>query len=100
MELAFALGASGAVVAGLAAELRLFAPSRAFRRREAIVWSTSWLLRAVAVAAGIALADGPTSSGGGGDEAPRLGAQGTCASGSSGEQAGIELSRPPKRRHR
>ena len=59
MELAFALAAAGGVVAGLGFELRLFAPSRAPRRGEAILWSAGWLLLAVAVAAGIALADGP-----------------------------------------
>jgi tellurite resistance protein TerC len=39
--------------------LRLFAPSRAPRRGEAIVWSLAWLLLAVAVAIGIALSGGP-----------------------------------------
>jgi tellurite resistance protein TerC len=37
----------------------LFAPSRAPRRKEAIVWSTGWLLLAVVVAAVIALTGGP-----------------------------------------
>ena len=59
MELAFASAAVAAVVAGLGVELRLFAPSRAPRRGEAIVWSTGWLLLAVAVAAAIALTGGP-----------------------------------------
>jgi integral membrane protein TerC family protein len=59
VEFAFAPAAAVAVVAGLGVELRLFAPSRAPRRREAIVWSIGWLLLALAVAAGIALADGP-----------------------------------------
>lgn len=48
MELAFA-AAAAAAVAGLGVELRLFAPRRAPRRGEAIVWSTGWLLLAVAV---------------------------------------------------
>ena len=58
-ELLFAFAAAAAVLAGLGLELRLFAPSRAPRRGEAIIWSTGWLLIAVAVAAGIALASGP-----------------------------------------
>jgi tellurite resistance protein TerC len=60
MELAFAPAAAAAVVAGLGVELRLFAPSRMPRRNEAIVWSVGWLLLAGAVAAGIAIAGGPT----------------------------------------
>jgi tellurite resistance protein TerC len=59
VELAFAPAAAAAVVLGLGVELRLFAPSRAPRRGEAIVWSTGWLLLAVTVAAGIALSGGP-----------------------------------------
>jgi tellurite resistance protein TerC len=59
VELAFAPVAAAAVVAGLGLESRLFAPSRAPRRKEAIVWSTGWLLLAVVVAAVIALTDGP-----------------------------------------
>jgi TerC family integral membrane protein len=59
VELAFAPVAAAAVVAGLGVELRLFAPNRAPRRGEAIVWSTGWLLLAVAVGAGIALTGGP-----------------------------------------
>jgi hypothetical protein len=43
-ELALAPAAALAVVAGLGVELRLFAPSRAPRRGEAIAWSTGWLL--------------------------------------------------------
>jgi len=59
LELAFAPIAAVAVVAGLAVELRLFAPGRAPGKREAILWSTGWLLLALAVAVGIALAGGP-----------------------------------------
>jgi tellurite resistance protein TerC len=59
VELALAPAAAFAVVAGLGLELRLFAPSRAARRGEAIAWSTGWLMLAVAVAAGIALTGGP-----------------------------------------
>jgi tellurite resistance protein TerC len=59
VELAFAFVAAGAVVVGLGVEQRLFAPRRAPRRGEAIVWSTGWLLLAVAVAAAIALTGGP-----------------------------------------
>jgi tellurite resistance protein TerC len=44
---------------GLAVELRLFAPGRGPGRREAIVWSAGWLILALAVAVGIALAGGP-----------------------------------------
>ena len=55
MELAFAPTAAVAVVAGLAGELRLFAPGRAPGRWEATLWSTGWLLLALAVAVGIAL---------------------------------------------
>jgi hypothetical protein len=61
VDLAFAPAAAAAVVAGLGVELRLFAPSRSPRRGEAILWSTGWLVLAVAVAAGIALTGGPTS---------------------------------------
>jgi tellurite resistance protein TerC len=60
VELAFAPAAVAAVIVGLGVELRLFAPSRTPRRNEAIVWSLGWLLLAAAVAAGIALAGGPT----------------------------------------
>ena len=59
MEVAFASGAAIAVVAGLGVESRLFAPNRAPRRGEAIVWSIGWLLLASAVAVGIAVAGGP-----------------------------------------
>jgi tellurite resistance protein TerC len=47
------------VVAGLAVESRLFAPSRAPRRGEAIAWGTGWLVLAVGVAMGIGLTGGP-----------------------------------------
>ena len=60
LELAFAPTAAFAVVAGLAVELRLFAPGRAPGKREAVVWSAGWLLLALAVAVGIALAGGPS----------------------------------------
>jgi tellurite resistance protein TerC len=59
VELAFAPAAAAAVVAGLGVELRLFAPRRAPGIREAIVWSTGWLLLSLAVAVGIALGGGP-----------------------------------------
>ena len=59
MELALASAAAVAVVGGLAVELRLFARGRAPGRGEAIVWSTGWLLLALAVAVGIGLAGGP-----------------------------------------
>jgi tellurite resistance protein TerC len=59
VEVALAPAAALAVVAGLGVELRLFASSRQPRRGEAIAWSIGWLLLAVAVAAGIALTDGP-----------------------------------------
>jgi tellurite resistance protein TerC len=59
LELALAPTAAFAVAAGLAVELRLFAPGRAPGRREAIIWSAGWLLLAIAVAVGIALAGGP-----------------------------------------
>ena len=58
-ELAFAPTAAFAVAAGLAVELRLFAPGRAPGRREAVIWSAGWLLLAIAVAVGIALAGAP-----------------------------------------
>jgi len=48
------------VLAGLGLEVRLFAPNRDPGRREAIGWATGWLLVAVAVAIGIALAGGPS----------------------------------------
>lgn len=59
MELALALAGPATVLAGLGVELRLFAPGRQARRGEAIAWSTGWLVLAVAVATGIALAGGP-----------------------------------------
>ena len=55
----FAPTAASAVAAALAVELHLFAPGRAPSRREAVVWSTGWLLLALAVAVGIALGGGP-----------------------------------------
>jgi tellurite resistance protein TerC len=60
VDIAFAPVTAAAVVAGLGLELRLFAPRRMPRRSEAIAWSVGWLLVAVVVAAGIALAGGPT----------------------------------------
>jgi tellurite resistance protein TerC len=59
LELAFAAAAAAVVVAGLGFEQRLFAPGRAPRRGEALVWSIGWLALAVAVAGGIALMGGP-----------------------------------------
>jgi len=59
MEIVFALTAAVVVAVALSLELRFFAPQRAPARSEAIVWATGWLLFALAVAAGIALADGP-----------------------------------------
>src|SRR5688572_27333232 len=59
MELAFALAAAAAVAVGLALEVRLFARGRTPRRSEAIGWSIGWLVLALTVAAGIALAGGP-----------------------------------------
>jgi hypothetical protein len=47
------------VVAGLGLQLRLVAAGREARQREAILWSAGWLLLAVAVAVGIALAGQP-----------------------------------------
>ena len=51
--------AAVAVLVGLGIELRLFSPSREPRRGEAILWSSGWLLLAVAVAAAIAVSGGP-----------------------------------------
>jgi tellurite resistance protein TerC len=59
VEVAFAYAAAATVAAGLGIELRLFAPRREPSRGEAIVWSTGWVVLAVAVAAGIALKGGP-----------------------------------------
>ena len=59
MEIVFALTAAVVVAVALSLELRFFAPQRAPRRGEAIVWAAGWLLLALAVAGGIALADGP-----------------------------------------
>jgi tellurite resistance protein TerC len=56
---AFSLAVPATVAAGLGIEQRLFAPGREPRRGEAIAWSAGWLVLAVAVAAGIALAGGP-----------------------------------------
>ena len=56
----FAPAAAVAVVVGLILELRLFAPRRAPRTREAIAWSIGWFLLAIAVAAGIGLTGGPS----------------------------------------
>jgi len=53
------LAAAFGVLAGLIVELRLFAPGREPRRGEAIAWSIGWVLVAAAIAAGIAVADGP-----------------------------------------
>ena len=59
MEIVFALAAAVVVAVALSLELRFFAPQRAPGKGEAIVWAAGWLLLALAVAAGIALADGP-----------------------------------------
>ena len=59
MEIVFALAAAVVVAVALSLELRFFAPQRAPGRGEAIGWAAGWLLLALAVAAGIALADGP-----------------------------------------
>ena len=59
MEIAFALAAAAVVAAALTLELRFFAPQRSPGRGEAIIWAGGWLLFALAVGAGIALADGP-----------------------------------------
>jgi tellurite resistance protein TerC len=60
VELAFVPAAAAVVLAGLGLEARLFARNRAARRGEAIVWSAGWLLVSVTVAAGMALAGGPS----------------------------------------
>ena len=60
MDAVFAPAAAVAVVVGLVLELRLFAPGRAARTREAIAWSIGWFLLAIAVAAGIGLTGGPS----------------------------------------
>jgi TerC family integral membrane protein len=59
MEIVFALTAAVVVAVALSLELRFFAPQRAPGRGEAIAWAAGWLLLALAVAGGIALADGP-----------------------------------------
>jgi tellurite resistance protein TerC len=59
MEILFALSAAVVVAVALSLEQRFFAPQRAPGRGEAIVWAAGWLLFALAVAGGIALADGP-----------------------------------------
>src|SRR4051812_45892688 len=59
MELVLVLAAAVAVVVALVVELRMFAPGREPRRREAIAWSVGWLAVAVAIAVGIGGADGP-----------------------------------------
>ena len=59
MEMLFALAAAVVVAVSLGIELRFFAPQRAPGRREAMAWASGWLLFSLAVAAGIALADGP-----------------------------------------
>ena len=51
--------AAVAVVAGLAVELRRFAPGRAPGQREAVVWSAGWSCSLFAFALGTALAGGP-----------------------------------------
>jgi tellurite resistance protein TerC len=60
VEAAFALAAAVAVVVGLLLELRLFAPGREPRTREAIAWSTGWFVLAIAVAVGIGTTGGPS----------------------------------------
>jgi hypothetical protein len=54
------IAAAAAVGLALGLELRLFAPGRAAGRREALLWSAGWLGVGMAVAAGIAIAGGPT----------------------------------------
>ena len=59
MDVAFAPVAAAAVLVGLGVELRLFAPRRAPRRGEAVVWSIGCVLLGLAVGVGIALTGGP-----------------------------------------
>jgi len=59
MEIAYALAAAAVVALALGLEARFFAPQRTPRRGEAIVWAAGWFIGALAVAAGIALANGP-----------------------------------------
>ena len=59
MELVFASATAAVVVAGLAVELRLFAPGRAPLRTEAIAWSIATASSNHPVAMGIALTGGP-----------------------------------------
>src|SRR5215468_8990771 len=59
MEILFALAAAAVVAVALGLELRFFAPQRNPGRGEALVWAGAWVLVALAVAGGIALADGP-----------------------------------------
>jgi tellurite resistance protein TerC len=61
-ELSLTLAAGAAVLAALVVERTMFAPGRDPRSNEAIAWSLGWLLLAVAVAAGIAIARGPAES--------------------------------------
>jgi tellurite resistance protein TerC len=59
MEILLALTAAVVVAVALGLELHFFAPRRTPGRGEAIAWAAGWLLLALSVAAGIALADGP-----------------------------------------
>jgi hypothetical protein len=62
VELPLVAAGAAAVLGGLAVEQRFFAPGRAARRGEAIVWSIGWLTLALLIAGGIAIAGGPAGA--------------------------------------
>jgi tellurite resistance protein TerC len=62
VELVLVAAAAAAVVVGLAIELRLFARGGTAARGEAIAWSIGWLVLALLIGGGVALADGPAGA--------------------------------------
>jgi tellurite resistance protein TerC len=62
MEPLFVTAGAATALAGLAVEQRFFARGRAARRGEAIAWSVGWLVLALLIAGGIAIAGGPAGA--------------------------------------
>ena len=62
MEPLFVTAGAATALAGLVVEQRFFARGRAARRGEAIAWSIGWLVLALLIAGGIAIAGGPAGA--------------------------------------
>jgi tellurite resistance protein TerC len=62
MDVLFVTAGAATAFAGLVVEQRYFARGRTARRGEAIAWSLGWLVLALVVAGGIAVAGGPAGA--------------------------------------